>query len=357
MDYSFSISESTMSTSKVSFEESLAKSVVATGKCVGCGTCVVVCPLNCLEYGEEKPSLIKECKVCGICAQTCPQYEWSLTKTENFVFGRERKSEEEFGIYRRLVIAQAKDDKVLKVCQDGGVVTALLTFASEKGLIDGAIAAGISQEKPFHPIPKLATTLGEILECAGTKYSYSPNLLALAEGVKQKKASMAFVGTPCQIRAIRKMQMFGLKKYTASLKFLIGLMCSECFTYEGLMEKHIRGALSLNLSGIRKMNIKGKMLVTTESGVKTVSLAEAKQYARKSCSFCDDFSSELADVSVGGLGLEGWTFVVLRSRMGEEVFAEAEKAGVLKTRPIEKDEFALDLLVKLSKKKRTSANK
>jgi len=346
-----------MSFAKVSFEESLGKNVVATGRCVGCGTCVAVCPFNCLEYIEEKPSLIKECKICGICPQVCPQHEWSWSNAENFVFGRKRKAEEDFGVYRRLVVAQAKDDKTLKVCQDGGVVTALLSMALKNGFIDGAIVSGISQEKPFYPAPKLATTPEEILKCAGTRYSYSPSILALSEAVKQKKANMAFVGTPCEIRAIRKMQMAGLKRYSAPLKFLIGLMCSECFTYEGLMKKHIHEKLGLSLGNIRKMNIKGKMFVTTESGVQTISLAEAKQHARKSCRFCDDFSSELADVSAGGLGLEGWTFVVIRTKEGEELFENAEKSGALMTRPVEQNEPASNLLVKLSRKKRESVSK
>jgi len=345
-----------MSFVKISFEDSLEKNVVATGKCVGCGTCVVVCPFNCLEYMEEMPSLIEECKICGICAQTCPVYEWSRSKAENSVFGRERKAEEEFGIYRRLAVAKAQDNKILKACQDGGIVTALLLFALKNGLIDSAIVSKISQEKPFYPIPKLATTPEEILECAGTKYSYSPNILAMTEVAKQKKASVAFIGTPCQIHAIRKMQMLGLRKYTSPLRFLVGLACSECFTYEGLMEKYISGTLGLNLNDIRKMNIKGKMIVTTESGVITIPLAEVKQYARNSCRFCNDFSSEVADISVGGLGLEGWTLVVIRTKEGEEVFEAAEKAGVLKARPVEKDEFALNLLVKLSGKKRKSTS-
>jgi coenzyme F420 hydrogenase subunit beta len=270
------------------------------------------------------------------------------------VFGRERKTEEEFGVYRRLVIAQAKDDKILKVCQDGGVATALLSFALENGLIDGAIVAGTSREKPFHSTPKLTVTPKEILECAGTRYSYSPNILALTEGAKQKKVSIAFVGTPCQIRAIRNMQMAGLKRYTVPLKFLIGLMCSECFTYEGLMEKHIHGKLGIDLNGIRKINIKGKMLVTTDYGVKIIPLAEIKQYARKNCSSCDDFSSELADISIGGLGLDGWTFVIIRTEKGEELFSNAEKAGVIKTRNVNEEPNALNLLYKLSAKKRQS---
>jgi len=338
----------------LSFEESLEKNVVSTGKCVGCGTCVVVCPFNCLEYAKEKPSLTKECKVCGICPQVCPQYEWSWPKAENFLFGRERKAEEDFGIHRRLVVAQAKDEKILKACQDGGVATALLVFALENGLIDGAIVSGISREKPFYPSPRLATSFEEILECAGTRYSYSPNILALAEGLKQKKANMAFVGTPCQIHAIRKLQMSGLKKYTAPLKFVIGLMCSECFIYDGLMEKHIRQTLGLELNSIRKINIKGKMFVTTKSEVKAIPLAEVKQYARKSCSFCDDFSSELADISTGGLGLDGWTFTIIRTEKGEELFSSAEKAGAIKTRNVNEEANALNLLRKLSAKKRQS---
>jgi len=343
-----------MSFSKISFEESLGKNVIAAGKCVGCGTCVVVCPFGCLEYAKGAPRIVKECKVCGICAQTCPTFEWPQLKAENFVFGRERKGEEEFGIYRRLAVAKAKAGKILKVCQDGGIATALLLFALENGLIDGAIVAGINREKPFHPAPKLAITSKEILECAGTKYSYSPNILALTEAIQQKKTNIAFVGTPCQIHAIRRMQMVGLKKYTNPLKLLIGLMCSECFTYEGLMEKHIHLTLGVNLDTIKKMNIKGKMLVTTESEVKAIPLADVKQYVRKSCGFCDDFSSELADISVGGLGLDGWTFVIIRTKEGDELFEAAEKAGVLKTRPVEKGEFALSLLFKLSTKKRKS---
>lgn len=345
-----------MSFPKISFEESLGNNVIETEKCVGCGTCALVCPFSCLEYREGKPALVKECKVCGICPQVCPQNEWAQSKVENFVFGRKRQPGEDFGVYRKILAARAKDEKVCGVSQDGGVATALLLFALERGLIDSAIVSGVSKDKPLYPVPKLTTTPAEVMESAGTRYSYSPNILALAEGIKQKRSRMAFVGTPCQIRAIRKMQMAGLKKYTAPLKLLIGLMCSESFSYEGLMEKHIHEKLGVNLNDIVKMNIKGKMLVMTKSDVKTIPLAEVKQHARKSCGVCEDFSSELADISVGGLGLDGWTFVIVRTKEGEEIFEAAEKAGVLETRLVEKNEPALNLLLKLSAKKRKSSS-
>ena len=272
---------------------------------------------------------------------------------EESIFGRQRRMEEEFGVYRRIVIAKATDDKILQVCQDGGVVTALLTYAFENGIIDGAAVSGVSPEKPLYSVPRLVTTPEELLECAGTRYTYSPNLIAFQEGLKNDKKSLAFVGTPCQILAIRKIAG-RLANYP--LRLVIGLLCTESFDYKGLMEGHIKEKLGINLSDIKKINIKGKILVTTKSGETTgIPLKEAKQYMRTACSKCIDFSAEFADISVGGLGLNGWTFTILRTEKGEELFDSAVEQGYLKTRSIEEEQRAYDLLLKLSKIKRKRA--
>jgi coenzyme F420 hydrogenase subunit beta len=338
----------------MSFKEALDEVVLAE-KCMECAACVAVCPIGCLGYVEEKPKLIKECNGCGICAFICPRYEFVWPAVEESVFGRQRKPEEEFGVYRRIVIAQASDEKVLQTCQDGGVVTALLTYALEKEIVDGAAVSGVSQDKPLYPVPRLVTSPEEALECAGTRYTYSPNLLALQDGINQNKKRLAFVGTPCQIHALRKIEDL-LLEYVNPLQLAIGLLCTESFTYEGLMEKHIQGELGVNLNDIEKINIKAKILVTTKSGeVKVIPLKEAKQYTRKSCTLCTDFSAELADISVGGLGLNGWTFTILRTEKGEELFDKAVSKGFIKTRPVEEEKRAFDLLLRLSKRKRETA--
>jgi len=341
-----------MGAGKVGFEASLAKDVVEAGKCVGCGACVAVCPHTCLALVQGQPSLVKECKLCGMCAQACPRHGFSQGEMEKFVFGRTRKPEEPFGVYRRLVVAQATDEKTREACQDGGVATALLVYALENGYADSAVVAGSSREKSFYPEPKLASNLKEVLECAGTKYTCSPNLLLLSEACKDE-AVAAFVGTPCQIQAVRKMQAAGLTRQTGCLNFLVGLICSGCFTYEGLMEKFIRDEKGVDLHDVKKLNIKGKLLVTTSSGVIGISLAEIKQFHRGSCGDCGDFSSELADISVGGLGLDGWTLTVVRTEKGEELFSGAEQAGFLRSKPLDAEANAHKLLVKLSAKKRT----
>jgi coenzyme F420 hydrogenase subunit beta len=341
---------------KLGFDESLQTNVVIKELCSGCGACVLVCPFNCLEYGEENPKLVKKCEACGICPRICPRLELSQRDLEKLAFGREHQLSEEFGVFKRSVIAQATDNAILRACQDGGVVSALLAYAFDTGVIDSAVVSGMSTEKPWFGAPRLILSSKEIPQCAGTRYTYSPSLLALQEAVKQRRQNLAFVGTPCQIQSLRKIEAFPLKKYSGIVKFTIGLMCTECFAYEGLMKKHIEEMLGVNLNDVKKVNIKGKVLVYTKSGqIRTVPLQEAKQYTRKGCFPCMDFSAELADISAGGLGLDGWTFTILRSEKGEKIFNGAETSGAIRTRPVAEEKFASDLLVKLSKRKKTKA--
>jgi coenzyme F420 hydrogenase subunit beta len=45
---------------------------------------------------------------------------------------------------------------------------------------------------------------------------------------------------------------------------------------------------------------------------------------RHACHFCSDYTAEFADLSFGGLGSpEGWTTVITRSKLGQEVLTDA----------------------------------
>jgi coenzyme F420 hydrogenase subunit beta len=343
-----------MSVQKISFEEGLEKFVVKPGICIGCGACIATCPFNCLEYVEHGPKVVSECKSCGICAQICPRFNFSMHISERFVFGRERGVNEEFGIYKRIVMAQTTNNEVMGVCQDGGVVTSLLLFALENGLINGAVISGESSNEPLRAVPKLALSRDDVLHCAGTRYTYSPNMLALKDAVLKKIGKVIFVGTPCQIHALRRIQMLPLKKYADVLSISIGLFCSESFTYEGLVEKFLREKMHITPNEILRMNIKGKLILKMRNGeIKTALLKDVKEYACGFCSICPDFSAELADISAGGLGLEGWTLTVIRTEKGEELFRKAEAAGAIRVKPAENK--VIDLLIRMSRRKRESA--
>ncbi|MDH5443250.1 MAG: Coenzyme F420 hydrogenase/dehydrogenase, beta subunit C-terminal domain [Hadesarchaea archaeon] len=341
------------SSSKLDFNE-LSNNVISRRLCVDCGACVAACPSNVLVY-EQGTKLVGECKNCGICTRVCPRYKSLVTEMENFVFGRQRKIEEDFGIFKQVLVARSTNEDILRKSQDGGVVTTLLISALESGLINGAITSRVDPTNPWLPLPSVATTPDELIANAGTRYSPSPGLIALKDCLKAGLDKIAFVGTPCQILAIRRIQKF-LPKYAKSLVFTIGLFCAENFSYNGLMISKIQNELGINLNDIKKTNIKGKFLIYLKTGeVQEISLKEAKKFVIPSCQYCGDFSAELADISCGGVGLDGWTYTIIRTDEGSKVFDNAVKGGMLRVES--PGESPTKLLVKMSKGKRSRANR
>jgi len=346
---------------ELGFEKTLEQEVVGKGLCAGCGACVAFCPFGVIELRPKGPELVDTCLKCGNCYSICPRYELDIGAVEEFAFGRRRKPDEEFGVVRSISLARSRDDEVLKVCQDGGVVTTLLRYLIGQGLALSAVAVGVSSESPWLPEPKIAITGPEVLGFAGSRYTYAQNLmghlgpaafLGFLEGSKA-----AFVGLPCQVAAARKIQMLPIEElgWHKALGPIIGLFCTETFDYDGLMAL-VREKLGLELGDVVKMNIKkGRLYFYPREGEpKSVRVRELHDLVRDGCRVCTDFSAELADISVGSLGLEGWNVVILRSELGEQVFKSAIEAGLIETRPIEEEPGVMETLLKLTamKKKR-----
>ncbi len=363
--------------------------VVAYGSCCECGACVLVCPHNVIDYIDGKPKQVAKataafdhCGIsegigCDVCAQVCPRLgdrEHHLTER---VFADELAAQDTyrgaFGAYRRIVAARSKDPEVLARCEDGGVVTTLLAWLRRNERIDGAIVSAVDKNKPCQPVPTVVTTVEEIIASASSWYTYCPNNLALADAEKLGLTKVAFVGVPCQITPVRKMQATDesylnngrkkdkhierqtkfLKGYGARVAFNIGLLCSEVFSFDGLMIDTIQNQMGIALSDIRQFNVKGKVQIFKHDGTLVeMNLRKSQEYARPECHHCADFSAELADISCGGVGASNWTITIIRSREGEEVFDAAVRDGVLDVQPIEQFENSMKVLLRLNRKQR-----
>ncbi|OYT52532.1 hypothetical protein B6U66_01560 [Candidatus Bathyarchaeota archaeon ex4484_135] len=351
----------TVKTELLGFEETLGEKVIKAGLCAGCGSCVLNCPFWVIGFRDGKPTLIDECPVCGVCAQVCPRYSFDVEAVEKFAFGRSRKADEEFGVVKRMVLARSKDPEVLEVCQDGGLVSSLLITAVEKGLVEGAVLSGVKEGVPCYPDMRVAYSKAEILACAGSRYTFSDRLV-LGTGVAgafwmARSSKYAFVGLPCQVQAVRLMQMLPNPpvNWSEAVRYVIGLFCTETFTYDGL--RAYLASQGMELEDVRKMNIKaGKLVVEFGTGeVKELALEPLMEYRREGCEACWDFSAEFADISIGSLGLEGWNIALIRSERGEELFRAAVEAGMLETRPVEEEPNVLKVLRRLTRRKRRRA--
>lgn len=330
------------------FEE-LEGQVVKTGQCSGCAACVLVCSRGVLDYVNETPFLKGKCSGCGLCHRSCQRLEFLSGQIERNVYGAELNLDENpFGPYQRLSISRLRDQQTRDLCQDGGVVTGLLTLALESGYCQGAIVAGRNPQKGYLPEPRLVANPADLKATAGTCYTFSPNLLAI-RNIKPAPDSLILVGTPCHINAYRQCQAAGLKK-VSPIRLGISLFCSSSFKQE-LLDKFEKD-LGIPLQSIRKTDIKGKFKVYLDSGeVREIPLKEVKQYNREGCKSCHDFSGMYSDISVGGLGLNGWSITIARTQAGMDLMSRAESAGILESRPVEDFPVSMDLLLKLSKTK------
>ncbi|HWP64428.1 MAG TPA: Coenzyme F420 hydrogenase/dehydrogenase, beta subunit C-terminal domain [Candidatus Limnocylindria bacterium] len=361
--------------------------VVAYGSCCECGTCVLVCPHNVIDYVDGKPKQVAKknaafdyCGMsegigCDVCAQVCPRLgvrEFDMR--EQVHPAGPGVYEGVFGRYRRIVAARCTDPEILARCQDGGVVTAILAHGLREGIFDGAVVAAADDATPAAPKPKVVTTVADAITSARSWYTYSPNDLALEQAEQQGLKKVCFVGVPCQITPVRKIQLADpaflaesprkkpqhierqtkfLKGYGAIVDFTIGLLCTEVFTYEGLMVQKIQGEMGIPLADVSKFNVKGKVLIYRKDGsVVDMSLHKAQEYARPECHHCGDFTAELADVSCGGVACMDWTITILRSARGEALFEDMVRRGLVETRPMEEFEQSMKVMLRLTHKQR-----
>jgi coenzyme F420 hydrogenase subunit beta len=318
----------------------LIQEVQKPGLCHRCGGCVTFC--TAVNYGaleidaDGKPRYaeIEKCIECGLCHAICPEVSELEDETK-----RQFAWSEPMGRIIETTVARASDEAIRRNATDGGVVTALLTHLFERGRIDGAIVA--RQVGPFQRAPYLATTQSEILDSAGFFFDTSHGMKEFSDlymtyssimefdPLMQKHLSrVAFVGTPCQIKSVRRMQVMGLVPSDA-IRFCFGLFCSGNFVFGPAQQAELAKIGGFDWNEVRKINVKESLQVHLTTGqVKTIPLEDMVSMQRYACRFCPDYSAEYADISFGGLGApEGWTTTIVRTPLGRAALADARSAG------------------------------
>ncbi|HKP99435.1 MAG TPA: Coenzyme F420 hydrogenase/dehydrogenase, beta subunit C-terminal domain [Actinomycetes bacterium] len=341
--------------------------VVATNLCTGCAACVMACPRDVLEYDHtetyhpfnvELSTAADDCvhgqRGCDICTRACPRFrDWEV-ECDQALFGRVREPEEVTGIRRGVFLARATDPALLAAGQDGGLVTALLVWGLETGRIEGALTSRLSSVRRWDGEPFLATTRDEVLEAAGSRYTYAANPLAMKEAEQRGLKRLALVGMSCQASINGTLQARRVNKYARRIEITLGLLCSKSFGYDGLRQV-ITEDYGVPLDDIAKVNIKGRFQLWRRSTGEQVEipLKQLQQATREGCKLCPDFAAEHADIATGGLGQrDGWTLAVVRTQRGEDWMGEATAAGVITVRPGEDDPAALALMAKLAARSR-----
>ncbi len=333
--------------------------IIEPGFCTLCGACEAACPVHAIKVENDKPHRLLDCSEhldsCPICYDICPHSDALLFEAIRFVADAPHRRES-LGYYTKILLAHATNTTIRDASRSGGVVTALLNFAITEKIIDSAIVSEASSKVPVKVLPSISLVPDDTLAVVDTKIVPSAVAEAFGRAVfEHGKTRIAFVGTPCHILALRKLEAWQ-HKLMDSLKITIGLFCLWTFSLGRLLE-FLLHEYNIAANEIQNVDLtSNEYVVSTKTRVVRIPLSKVKSHIMNRCRTCTDFTSELADLSIGGAKpLNGWSIVIIRTKEGEDFFNRAVKEGVIKTKKIKTEPEALAHLIQLSAHKREAA--
>jgi coenzyme F420 hydrogenase subunit beta len=316
--------------SPLSAQDHLVHEILDKGLCSACGACLDLCPY--FTFFEGQVIATDRCSLPeGRCRRFCPQIPPEMPWEKP-----------DLGPVREKWMVRAATKGVRTKGQYGGTVSALILLALELGWIGGAILT--KSRKTGEPEGRICRTRSEVLACAGSKFTGSGTLKALNQALREGEGSLALVGVPCQIQALRRMEDYQEEQSWPSnpVALAIGLFCTWSLPYRAfqalLRENNITAS-------IIKCDIPPppaeKFTLATKDKMYALPLAPFRSRISKACLRCGDMTAEGADVAVGAAeGYATWNTLIIRSEQGLELFKEARKAQVLEVKPLPEENWS-----------------
>lgn len=304
----------------------LDEAVIEADRCIQCGSCAAACPSDSIGIDEidGRPTLVKMCTGCSRCWDFCPR---SGLRYERVIAEIERTRDYETTAYA----AEASDDAVAAVGQDGGAVTAMLAALLEAGEIDAAVVAREADNEPLRGEAALVTTPEELLETAGSIFNQTMQLGEIDRLVDEHglgDPDLAVVGTPCVIQGAAALEAFGRPGEGSEIALTIGLFCTRSFEHERLTS--LLGAHGVDVDAVDRLDVAdGTLFAFDEAGEELLAtdVEEFDPAGLRGCDECADFTGRAADISAGNVASpDGETTLIVRSERGGAAIETAADA-------------------------------
>lgn len=334
--------------------ESLKKlrHVIDSGLCTRCGSCVGLSGGNIRfsdKTGEYLPEIIGEIdeNLADRLWASCSGQNVDFKRLDEYSFQGTGTHHPYLGTYLGLYVGFSKDDHIRRIAGSAGVISTILIYLLESKKIDGAIVLGMSKEEPWMNRPFIATTREEILSAAQSKYTISSNNELLAETGKFN-GNLAYVGLPCQVHSIRKLQIEN-DPSVQNIRYIIAPFCGLNMHFSSV-KSYLRAFGEKDHREIKNLQFRhgewpGSMRVEMNSGkVYLLPKFHANYlipfHMMQRCRLCIDLANEFADISVGDAWApvyeergKGFSLVITRSSLGAEVAMEMQQKGLIDLQP------------------------
>ncbi|MFW9915728.1 MAG: Coenzyme F420 hydrogenase/dehydrogenase, beta subunit C-terminal domain [Candidatus Thorarchaeota archaeon] len=259
---------------------SLQQHIWQSGHCYGCGACVIVCPMGCLEFKDPEgstPALTGECKNYFSCEAVCPALH---PRNQRLDLAE--------------VWAAKALDRTLKG-QDGSATTAILTVLLESGEIDAVIHTRLSEG--YQPIAQLSREPWEVAQGSRSAYTFVSLASAIRTALIDEQLTVAVVGMPCVISGLANIRRYHPRIFRNRLKLAVSLFCTEIFQRKPFLEIGSRG----KSQSISKIEIRRQATFFGDSTSWTLPTKTLRPAIRSGCRFCRDLISPDADLGMGAV--------------------------------------------------------
>ena len=304
------------------------------------------------KKGTYEPKLIEgKCKGCGICLEVCPGHEVDFRQVYMDIFSKE-PSNNLIGNCLACYTGYSTNYDIRYYSSSGGLVTQLLLFALENGIIDGALVTRMKKEDPLNPDSFIARTKEEIIEAQGSKYCPVPSNIVLNKILKSKEGErFAVVGLPCQIHGVRKAQKVN-KILKERIVLCFGLFCGAYSNFNGI--EFLLDSIGVKSKDITCINFRGlgwpgNLSIIGRNGINIkipyveYSSTLGSAFFPVRCTLCIDALNEFADISFG----DAWLKEYLSDSIGTSICIARTSIGLnlLKKAKIA-DKISLTLILK-----------
>jgi coenzyme F420 hydrogenase subunit beta len=278
----------------------------------------------------------------------CSGQEVDFPAIDHYVFKGKGTHYPYFGTYLDLSIGYSTDPAIRRQGGSAGVISTTLIWLLEKKLIQGALVLGMSGEEPWLPRSFIAKTPQEVVSAAQSKYLVSPINETLPE-LEKFDGALAYVGLPCQVHSIRKLQIAGHAS-VAKIKYIIAPYCGLNLHFSSIIsflrshgEKDYHGIVDLQF---RHGEWPGNMRVEMKNGKVYILPKFHANYLipfhmMNRCRVCIDLANEFSDISVGDAWAphyeergKGFSIVIARSEKGKQILDQMVKDGVVDRQPV-----------------------
>ena len=323
--------------------------VVKQDLCVGCGACLYSSTKNnlgmkwnkegFLNPNQDIPELLSEdnLKVCPF--NPFPDKE---VRTENEIADLFLKDtpnrHQKVGHYYNTYVGYSNIYRLTS--SSGGMATYLIDELLNKKIVDAVLTVK-EGENSFYEYSIVRST-DEIISTSKTRY-FPVTLATVLEQLKNSNERFAVVGIACFIKSVRLLQIYH-PELKERIKFTIGIICGGIksrFFAEYLAGK---AGVANNHFTQPQFRIKDHQSRASdysfgckdeEGALHTIKMRKVGDmwgsgiFKNNACDYCDDVTTELADISLGDAWLnpynqdgKGTNVMVTRSKLSEELINE-----------------------------------